>query len=400
MTSQEKKIIEAQKYLKEIDADGWLLYDFHKNNYLAHLFLEIPEDAMLTRRFFYWIPRVGVPIKIVHAIESHILDDWPGEKKIFLSWQSLCNEVKEAVSGSKRVAMEYSPLNANPYVSYVDGGTVDLIRSFGPEIVSSGAFLSHFTAVIDAKQGESHIRAASALFRIVKETWQWIGEHLREEKSIDEYQIQERIMKAFEHFHLITDHPPIIAVNAHSADPHFETKAAGSSPVRKGDFLLIDLWAKECHDGAVFGDITRVAIAEERPTERQKWVFDIVRSAQKAGIALVKRRFAEKKKVFGYEVDDAVRNVIKEAGFGQYFTHRTGHSIEIHLHGSGTHIDNLEMHDDRPLLPGTCFSIEPGIYLPGEFGVRLESDVYVHPDGRVEVTGGEQDEIHSLMRTI
>jgi len=394
---REKKVREAQNYLKEMGADGWLLYDFHRSNYLAHLFLEIPEHAMVSRRFFYWIPAVGSPIKIVHAIEPHILDAWPGKIKTFLSWQSLRKEVGAAVSGAKRVAMEYS--NGNPYVSQVDGGTIDLVRSFGPEVVSSGAFISHFTAVIDAKQGESHIRAASALDRIVKETWDWISEHLSQDKPIDEYKIQQKIVKELERRNLITDALPIIAVNAHSADPHFETRPTDSSPLRKGDFLLIDLWAKERAEGAVFGDITRVAVAKQEPTERQKSLFDIVRSAQNAGIDLVKRRFAEKKKVMGFEVDDAVRKVIKDAGFGDYFIHRTGHSIEVHLHGSGTHIDNLEMHDDRPILAGTCFSIEPGIYFPGEFGIRLESDVYIYPDGQVQVTGGEQDQLHSLMRT-
>ncbi len=395
--TKEKKILEARKYLKEMGADGWLLYDFHKRNHLAHQFLEIPEHEMVSRRFFYWIPASGTPLKIVHAIEPHILDGWPGEKRIFLSWQSLRKVLGAALSGARRVAMEYSPLNANPYVSYVDGGTVDLVRSFGPEVVSSGAFLPHFIAVIDASQGESHIRAASALDKIVKETWQWIGERLRKDKSIDERQIQQRILEDFERLHLMTDHPPIVAVNAHSADPHFETPEKGSSLVRRGDFLLIDLWAKEKGVGAVFGDITRVAVADERPTERQKQVFDAVRLAQRAGIDLVKRRFDEKKRVFGFEVDDAARKVINEAGFGDYFLHRTGHNIEIQLHGSGASLDNLEMHDDRPILPGTCFSVEPGIYLPNEFGIRLESDVYVHQDGRVVVTGGEQDEIHALI---
>lgn len=393
---QANKIRDAQNFLKGINADGWLIYDFHKSNYLAHLFLELPESPMATRRFFYWIPAKGTPIKIVHAIESTVLDSWPGEKKIYLSWQSLRKQVRGAVSGSKRVAMEYSSLNGNPYVSCVDGGTVDLVRSFGPEVVSSGVFLPHFTSVIDAEQGKSHIRAASALDQIVKETWAWIRDHLLRNEPINEYQIQQRIVKEFERLDLVTNSPPIVAVNAHSALPHFETQSIGSRQLVKGDFLLIDLWAKEKQDKAVFGDITRVAIASKHPTERQKLVFDTVRAAQKAGIGLIKRRFSEKKKVMGFEVDDAARNVIKDAGFGEYFIHKTGHNIEVHLHGSGTHMDNLEMHDDRPILPGTCFSIEPGIYLEGEFGIRLESDVYIHPDGKVEVTGGEQDEIYSL----
>lgn len=394
---KEKKIREAQNFIKELGADGWLLFDFHKSNYLAHLFLEIPEGAMVTRRFFYWIPVEGEPIKIVHAIEPHVLDGWPGVAKTYLSWQSLRKEVGAVLSGAKRVAMEYSPMNNNPYVSFVDGGTVDLVCSFGAEVISSGSFLAHFTAVIDANQGESQIRAATALNQIVEETWRWIGEHLLENKPLNEYQIQQRIVREIEQRNLITESAPIVGINAHSADPHFQTEAVGSTPIRKGDLILIDLWGKEKQEGAVFGDLTRVAVASEHPTARQKLVFDTVRSAQKAGIDLIKKRFSEKKKIMGFEVDDAVRKVINDAGFGSYFVHKTGHSIEVHLHGSGTHMDNLEMHDDRPILKGTCFSIEPGIYLPDEFGIRLESDVYIHGDGKVEVTGGEQDEIRCLL---
>lgn len=394
---KEKKIAEAQAYLREMKADGWLLYDFHRNNYLAHLFLEIPTYTMVTRRFFYWIPAQGEPVRIVHAIESEILDGWPGEKRTFLSWQSLQKEVGFIIKGTKRVAMEYSPKNGNPYISHVDGGTVDMVRSFGAEVVSSGEFLPHFTATFDLRQGESHIRAGQALNRIALQTWKWVGDHLRQNKTLTEYEIQQKILKDFKELNLITDGPPIAAVNAHSASPHYIPMEKGSSPVRKGDFLLIDLWAKEKQEGAIFGDITRVAIAADRPTERQKEVFQVVRNAQKAGIELAKRRYSEKKRVMGYEIDDAVRKVVKDAGYGDFFIHRTGHNIEVHVHGSGANIDNLEMHDDRPILPGTCFSVEPGIYLPGEFGIRLESDVYVHQDGRVEVTGGEQDEIQCIL---
>ena len=394
--TKEKKIREAQRHLQALGLDGWLLYDFHKSNYLTHLFLEIPSHAMVTRRFFYWIPAKGDPLRIVHAVEPHVLDGWPGEKKIFLSWQSLEREVGAALDRCKRVAMEYSPRNGNPYVSHVDGGTIDLVRSFGVEVVSSGSFLPYFTAVIRPDQGESHIRAGQALDKIVHETWDWIAEHLRSNKAVTDYAIQQKIVKDFERLDLITESPPIVGINEHSADPHFEPSAKEPRVFRKGDFLLIDLWAKENHEGAIYGDITKVAVAAKQPSERQQQVFHAVRSAQKAGIDLVKKRFSQKKQVLGCEVDDAVRAVIRDAGFGDYFLHRTGHSIEVQLHGSGPNIDNLEMHDDRPILAGTCFSIEPGVYLPGEFGVRLESDVYVHLDGRVEVTGGEQDAIYLI----
>ena len=394
---KEKKIQLAQQYLRAMKADGWLLYDFHGNNNLAHAFLEIPSGAMTTRRFFYWIPAEGTPIRIVHAIESHVLDGWPGEKRLFLSWQSLQLAVQKTVQGAKKIAMEYSPKNGNPYVSRVDGGTIDLIRSFGIDVVSSGGFLPHFTAVLDAEQGASQARAAQKLNQIVHQTWSWIEECLKQERSVNEYEIQQKILDHFQQNNLITESPPIVAINAHSADPHFVPVSKGASELRKGDFLLIDLWARENKERTVYGDITKVAVASDRPTKRQDEVFQVVRRAQKAGIDLVKKRFSEKKQVTGAEIDDAVRKVVVDAGYGEYFTHRTGHSIDTQLHGSGVNLDNLEMEDLRPILPATCFSVEPGIYLPGEFGVRLESDVYVHADGRVEVTGGEQDELHALL---
>lgn len=394
---KEKKIEEARKYLKEMHADGWLLYDFHRNNELAHQFLEIPQNQVLTRRFFYWIPVKGEPVKIVHAIESSALDAWPGRKETYLSWQSLDEQIGSILKGQKIIAMEYSPRNAIPYVSKVDAGTMDLVRSFGVEVVSSGDFLPHFTAVMDEKQAQSHIRAGKALDRIVNDTWKWIGEHLKQGKKITEYDIQQKIVSDFAKNHLFTDHDPIVGFNAHSADPHYAPEKNGSSTLKKGDWILIDLWAKETDPRSVFGDITRVGVAAERPTARQQEIYQIVRNAQKAATDLIRNRFEHKKRIEGWEADDAARNVIRKAGYADYFSHRTGHSIEINLHGSGTHIDNLEMHDERPILPGTCFSIEPGIYFSGDFGVRLEYDIYVHKDGKVEIVGGEQDEIVCLL---
>ncbi len=390
------KIEQAQKYLQERKIDGWLLYDFHGSNILARHFLGIPSHLMTTRRFFYWIPKVGEPIKIVHAIEQQVLDSLPGKKKIYSSWQSLESELAFVLKGAKKAAMEYSPRNAIPYVSLVDGGTIDLVRSFGVEVVSSADFLPHFTAVLNDFQIGSQRRAADAISHIVDSTWDWIRNHLAEEKQITEYDVQQKIVEDFRRMSLIADHDPIVAVNAHSADPHYEPLQIGSSSIRKGDFILIDLWAKEDQPTAVFGDITRVAIAAKEPTAKQKEVFEIVRKAQLAAAELVRSRFAEKKRVEGWEVDEAARSVIRKAGYGDFFIHRTGHSIEMNLHGSGAHMDNLEMHDVRPILPGTCFSVEPGIYLPGEFGVRLEFDLLIHKDGKVEITGGEQMAIRCL----
>ncbi|MDE3045599.1 MAG: M24 family metallopeptidase [Verrucomicrobiota bacterium] len=389
----DSQLRQAQSYLQERHLDGWLLYDFHRTNDLAHAFLRIPPKQLVTRRFFYWIPTHGAPIKIVHAIEPHMLDAWPGEKKIYSSWKLLESVLASVLQGHKKVAMEYSPRAAIPYVSKVDGGTIDLVRSFGIEVVSSADFLLYFTSVLDQEQIESHCRAALALQEIVEEGWDWIGKRFQE--GVSERDVQNWIEKQYKKRRLITDSPPIIAINEHSADPHFKTAITGSTVLRPGDLILIDLWAKEEGERAVFGDITRVAIAGQ-PSDPQQKVFHAVRGAQKAAIDLVRSRFKVKQPIQGWEVDEAAREFIRKAGFGDFFIHRTGHNIEVHLHGSGTHMDNLEMHDVRPLLPGTCFSIEPGIYLPGEFGIRLETDVLIQPDGEVLVTGGEQEELRLL----
>lgn len=392
-----KKVIEAQTYLQEKGLDGWLLYDFHRNNELAHRFLEIPSSKMVTRRFFYWIPAQGEPIRIVHAIEAEVLDAWPGEKRIFSTWQSLEKELGWLLRGKQRIAMEYSPKNGIPYVSKVDAGTVDLIRSFGVEVASSADFLLYFTSVLTEEQLKSQQRAAHALHEIVNGAWGLIAKALKGGKPISEGDVQAHILQEFQTRKLITESAPIVAVNAHSADPHFSPAKIGSSKIRPGDFILIDLWAKEEGSKSVFGDITRVAVAAAKGSPKQEEVFQVVRNGQKAGIALLRERFAAKQVIRGWEVDEAVRTVIRKAGYGEYFIHRTGHSIERELHGSGTYMDNLEMHDVRPILPMTCFSIEPGIYLPGEFGIRLESDVLIHRDGTVEVTGGEEEDLRCLL---
>jgi len=385
------KIDRVQTYLQEQQIDGWLLYDFHKNNDLAHRFLDIPSNVMATRRFLYWIPAEGAPIKIVHAIEDQMLDKWPGEKRMYSSWQSLEKEIQSVLKGFKRVAMEYSPKNAIPYVSKVDAGTVDLVRSFGVEVVSSADFLLYFTSVLTKGEMESQKRAAAALWMIVQDAWKMVARELK--NGITERDVQKWILAQFKEKGLETDSGPIVGVNEHSADPHFMTPENGSSSIQEGDFLLIDLWAREIGEAAVYGDITRVAVVG-KPSSRHQEIFQIVRNAQKAGIALVR----SKKSVQGWEVDEAVRSVIAAAGYEKYFIHRTGHNIDAaHMHGSGTHMDNLESHDVRPLVPMTCFSVEPGIYLPGEFGVRLESDVQIHEDGGVEVTGGEQDLLPNLL---
>jgi Xaa-Pro aminopeptidase len=388
-------IQEAQEALASIGADGWLLYDFHGSNALARRALAFPAEKMATRRFFYWIPRQGDPLKIVHAIEAEALSHLPGKEHPYASFTSLQQALQIALKGARVVAMEHSPLGANPYISTVDGGVIDLVRSYGVEVVSSAPFLSRFTARLSPEQIASQRRAAHHLDQIAAHTFAWVAEALQAGRPLDEGQVQQQILDQFIARKLIPDGPPIVAVGPHSADPHYAPARQGSSPIRRGDLLLIDLWAKEEGERTVFADITRVASLGP-PSARQQEVFAIVRAAQKRAIDLVASRFESKQPVKGWEVDAAARSLIEAAGYAPFFTHRTGHSIDVQLHGSGPHLDSFEIRDDRPLIPATCCSVEPGIYLPGQWGIRLECDLLISPDGKVEVTGGTQDEIPTL----
>ncbi len=377
-------------------ADGWLLSDFARSNPLLYLFLELPKEKKFTRRFFYWIPTRGEPIKIVHAIEAQALDDWPGTKEIYSSWQTLHTILSSVVQGNKKIAMEYSPNNEIPYVSRVDGGTLDLIRSFGTSVVSSADFLPYFTAVLDGPQLKGFFHAGKVLDELAAATWLWMGNQLSLGKTFTEYEAQQFILEGFAKHNMVTHSPPDVSFNANTADPHYCPSKHQSRSIRPGDFVLIDLWCHEADDRAIFADITRVAVAAKAPTEREKEIFQIVRGAQRAATDFIIEQWKKKQRVEGYQVDDVARNWIKKAGYGERFIHRTGHNIGVELHGSGAHIDNFEMHDVRPLLPGTCFSIEPGIYLEGEFGIRLEYDLYLDTNGNVHIVGGIQDEIVCL----
>lgn len=392
-----KKILEVQKTLSKYNLDGWLLYDFRRNNDLACKFLEIPSKQLLTRRFFYWIPVYGDPVKIVHAIESSALDHIPGDRLEYHTWQKIESHLKQVLKGAHRIAMEYSPRNAIPAVSKVDAGTIDLVRALGVEVVSSADLLQQYTSVWDAHKLQTHIAASKVVCDIVESAWKWIGDHLHQNKTISEYDVQEYILEQFKRHHCTSDDSPLCAVNAHSANPHYVASKGSASIIRKGDFILIDLSCKQDIPRAVYADITRVGVAAAEPTKKQQEIFDIVKKARDAGTDLVRQRFLEHKPVRGCEVDQCCRDVISAAGYGDYFIHRTGHNIDEHVHGDGAHIDNLETQDTRQLLPGTCFSIEPGIYLPGEFGVRMEYDVYITLDGQVQVTGGIQEKITPLL---
>lgn len=391
-----QKIKDIQKHLSDNRLDGWLLYDFRRSNDLACEFLEIPSEKLLSRRLFYWIPREGEPVKIVQAIEKHNLDHVPGKVVVYQTWKSLEEALANILGKGMRIAMEYSPRNAIPAISKVDAGTIDLVRDYGVEVVSSGDILQQYTSVWDDHKLKTHLYAAQVVDETVEKAWQYIANALKKKKKIDEYSVQQFILEEFAKRGCVSE-SPLCAVNEHSADPHYCAEETSSSPIHEGDFILIDLSCKKDVPRAVFADITRVGVAAKSPSEKQQTVFEIVKKAQEEGRALVEKRFKAGKPIMGCEVDQCCRKVISDAGYGQYFVHRTGHNLDERIHGNGTHMDSFETNDQRKILPRTCFTIEPGIYLPGEFGVRLEYDVYVHSDGSVQVTGGQQEKIRTLI---
>lgn len=390
---RQNKITEVQNDLQQLGWDGWLFYDFRRSNELACDFLEISKHAFLTRRFFYWIPKVGEPVKVVHGVEQHMLDHLPGIKKIYRTWQELDVLLKDLLHGQRQVAMEYSPYNAIPYVSKVDAGTIEKLRAWGIDVVSSADLFQKYQCVWSQSQLQSHLKAADVLDKTAGKAWNFIGNSIKTNKVITEYDVQQFILSEITSQGCTMDGLPICAVNEHSADPHYSPEKESASLIKVGDFVLIDLWCKEKVEDAVYADITRVAKVGKAPTDSQNQVFNVVKESQEKATEFVRKRVEAGLPVMGFEVDDVARGVIAEAGFAEFFIHRTGHNIGIRDHGDGTNIDNFETQDRRHLIAGTCFSIEPGVYLPGEFGVRLEYDVYLGFDRVLMVTGGKQEEI-------
>jgi Xaa-Pro dipeptidase len=378
----------VQSALIEDGLDGWLLYDFRGLNTLARRILDMPAEQMLSRRWFYFIPARGEPKKLAHRIEPASLDHVPGSRSIYLRWQDLEAGVRTLVQGVKRIAMEYVPRNANPYVSRVDAGTIELVRSFGVEIVPSGDLIQRFEACWDDAQWAMHLEAARHTRSAYDVAFGFIAENVRKKNSIRETTVQSVILDHFEKNGVAADHAPIVGVNAHSGDPHYEPKAGADAAIQEGDFVLIDLWAKCKKPRAVYSDLTRVAFVGKETPARYQEIFAIVAAARDAAIAKVKSAFAAKQTLQGWEVDQACRAVIEKAGYGEYFCHRTGHSIGQEVHGNGANMDGLETREERRVMPRTCFSVEPGIYLP-EFGIRSEVDVFVDAEGGVHVTGGD-----------
>jgi Xaa-Pro aminopeptidase len=381
-----------QAALREFGLDGWLLYDFRGSNVPARRVLDLEGKPAGTRRFLYAIPAHGAPGKLVHRIETGALDHLPGARTVYMRWQDWEAGVAALVSGLGRVAMEYAPRGGNPYVGRVDAGTVELVRACGPQIVSSGDLIQRFEAAWDDDQWRMH-RAAEVQTRAAyARAWGLIAEGTAGGGSVGEAEVQAAILDHFHKFGLTTYAPPIVAVGPHSGDPHYEPSREHDTPIRQGDFVLVDLWAKLDQPRAVYSDLTRVGYVGTAVPERYETIFQIVARARDAAIERVRTASAAKQPLNGWEVDAAARRVIDAAGYGPYFVHRTGHSIGQETHGNGANMDDLETHDERLVLRRTCFSIEPGIYLP-EFGVRSEVNVYIDGGGAVHVTGGLQSSV-------
>lgn len=385
----------VQAALREQKIDAWLLYDFRASNVLARRVLGFPSDLFLSRRWFYLVPAQGEPKKLVHRIEPASLAAYPGSTEVYLRWQELEAGVEKLVKGHKTVAMEYVPRGANPYPSRVDAGTVELVKSFGPAVVSSGDLVATFEATWDDEQWAMHQESAKHTRAAHDVAFGLIRSRVKNNQEVRESHVIQAILDHFAANGVETDHNPICGVNAHSGDPHYSTTPATDSPIRPGDFVLVDLWAKCKKPRAVYSDYTRVAyVGNEVPAKIQQ-VFTVVAQARDAAIAKVKSAFAAGEPLFGWQVDKAARDVIDAAGFGEYFVHRLGHSIGQEVHGNGANMDGLETREDRKVLRRTCFSVEPGIYLP-EFGVRSEVDVFVDKAGTVHVTGDPQTRVETL----
>jgi Xaa-Pro dipeptidase len=382
-----------QAALRERNMDAWLFYDHHHRDPIAYRVLGLPASLMVTRRWFYLIPAKGEPVKLVHKIESRHLDTLPGNKLLYSGWQELFDQVKAMLSNFRDIAMQYSPNNLVFTISLVDGGTLEMIRGLGKNVVSSGDLVAQFEATWTDEQIGTHFAARDAVDSITAAAFKEIGRRVRN-GGTTESEIQQWFMEAFARENLITDDPPIVAVNAHSGDPHYEPQAKSSAPIREGDFVLLDVWAKKNTPGAVYYDITWTGSVGKPPPDRIREVFQIVAQARDVGVSTVQNAVSAGRQIAGWEVDRAVRAHIKKAGFGEYFIHRTGHAIGTDVHANGANMDDLEVHDERRILPNSCFSIEPGIYLP-EFGVRSEVNVLVRPKA-AEVTGKIQNEIVTI----
>lgn len=393
------RLQEIQEALREEGLDGWLFFDHHLRDPLAYRVLQFEAARTPTRRWYYFVPAQGEPKALVHRVEPHMLDALPGKKTLYSGWESQTQGLQDLLQGCHRIAMQYSPECAIPYVAMVDGGTLELVRKTGVDVLTSANLIQLFEARWTDEQFETHLEAGRRVDRIRAAAFEHIGAHLRlgqrSGRPITEWHVNRFIRAEFEKAGMVTDHGPIVGVNANMSDPHYEPSEERNQPIRPGDAVLIDMWAKLDQPGAVYYDITWTGFCGADPPEALQNVFSIVRDARDKAVERVKSAVAKHEILHGYDVDDAARNYIVQHGYGEQFVHRTGHSIGEEVHGTGANMDNLETHDERRIIPGTCFSVEPGVYLP-EFGIRAEVNVFVSAS-EARTTGEVQSELVKIV---
>lgn len=383
-----------QQALRDDGLDGWLFCDFHHRDLMAYKILGLDQSNMTTRRWFYFVPHEGEPIKLSHRVEPRKLEDLPGRQEYYLAWGELHQQLKSMVAGASRVAMQYSPMNDIPYISVVDAGTVELVRSMGVEVVSSADLVQQFESVTDAAGLDSHRLAGDLVLQTKDAAYALMGEALRQGRAINEFEVMQFILARFEEHGLTTDGDvPIVGFNEHAADPHYEPTQDKALTLSPGDTILVDLWARRKKPTGVYYDVTWCGFAGNEPPEEYARIFGIACRARDAAVQLIRERVDAGQPIHGYEVDRACRKVVEDAGYGDYFVHRTGHNIGNRVHGNGVNIDDLETKDTRQLVPGVCCSIEPGIYLEGKMGVRTEINVFITPDRKVGVHGAVQQDL-------
>jgi len=388
------EIAEMQEDLRAAKLDGWLFCDFRGRDPIAHRVLGL-APGMRTRRWFYFVPAKGKPKKLVHRIEAAALQSVPGDTLFYASQKELRANLKRSLGRARKVAMQYSPMNAIPYVAMVDAGTVELVRSLGPKVVTSADLVQKYEACWSAAQLESHLAAGRAIDQIVAEAFRYAAACVKEKKALTEYDLQQWILERFHATGIDTDEGPDIAVNANASDPHYAPSKEKSSPIREGDLLLLDVWGKQKAADSVYYDITWMGYLGAKVPDKYAKVFNVLREARDRAVDLIRSHVRSGKPLQGWQVDKVARQVVEKAGYGRYFFHRTGHNIGTTVHGNGVNMDGLETQDERHLIPRTCNSVEPGIYLP-EFGMRTEVDVYVD-ENEARVTGAVQTEILALL---
>ena len=383
-----------QAALREAKLDGWLFYDHHHRDPIAYRVLKI-NPVMCTRRWYYLIPAQGQPAKLVHRIEAHNLESLEGTEERYSSWGEQREGLSRMLGGRHRIAMQYSALNNIPYIGLVDAGTVEFVKSCGAEVISSADLVQQFEATWSEAQWQSHLAAGKVVHEAVRAAFAVIRDAVHAGKPIWEYEVQQEMMRLFDANGLITDEPPNVSVNANSGNPHYSPTLKSSLPIHADDFVLLDVWAKQKQPGAVYFDITWTGYVGSTVPDHYTKVFDVVREARDAAITLVQKSLKVNRLVYGYQVDDVAREIISRHGYGAFFIHRTGHSIGEEVHGNGANMDNFETHDDRRIIPRTCFSIEPGIYLH-DFGIRSEVNVFTGARD-AKVTGEIQQEVVPIL---